>query len=171
MSTNHSPVLSGRRTAWIALFLLALIGAAVVITQVWIIQPFRPQSERDVALSYALKIWSPLITLAVSGVALILIVWLWRDTRRWWLKAALIIILLPFLAATWFANQNHFEWMFSPVANASYVKPGEASFLIDADVVMSVETNGEAVAYPIRVMAYHHVVQDVVGGTPVVATY
>jgi hypothetical protein len=27
------------------------------------------------------------------------------------------------------------------------------------------------VAYPVRLMAYHHLVQDVVGGTPLVATY
>jgi len=27
------------------------------------------------------------------------------------------------------------------------------------------------VAYPVRLMAYHHVVPDVVGGVPIVATY
>jgi hypothetical protein len=36
---------------------------------------------------------------------------------------------------------------------------------------MAVESNGEAAAYPIRLMAYHHLVQDVIGGTPIVATY
>jgi hypothetical protein len=38
-------------------------------------------------------------------------------------------------------------------------------------MVLSVKVNGEAVAYPVRLMAYHHVVQDIVGGTPLVATY
>jgi hypothetical protein len=37
--------------------------------------------------------------------------------------------------------------------------------------VLAVENHGEAVAYPIRLMAYHHVVHDRVGGTPIVATY
>jgi hypothetical protein len=41
----------------------------------------------------------------------------------------------------------------------------------DSDVVLAVNLNGEAAAYPIRLMAYHHVVQDTVGGTPIVATY
>jgi hypothetical protein len=36
---------------------------------------------------------------------------------------------------------------------------------------MVVAINGEAVAYPIRLMGYHHVVEDTVGGTPIVATY
>ncbi len=43
--------------------------------------------------------------------------------------------------------------------------------LIDPTCVAIVEMNGEAVAYPVRLMAYHHVVQDTVGGRAVVATY
>ena len=31
--------------------------------------------------------------------------------------------------------------------------------------------NGDARAYPIREMAYHHIVNDVVGGVPIAATY
>ena len=41
----------------------------------------------------------------------------------------------------------------------------------DADMIMSVRINGEARAYPIREMGYHHIVNDVVGGEPIVATY
>jgi hypothetical protein len=37
--------------------------------------------------------------------------------------------------------------------------------------VLSVTLGNESVAYPIRLMGYHHVVQDTVGGTPIVATY
>src|SRR6185436_18859964 len=69
------------------------------------------------------------------------------------------------------ARQNHFEWMFNPLANAGYVKANEAAFVSDADIVMAVDSNGEAAAYPIRQMAYHHLDQDTVGGTPIVATY
>ena len=32
-------------------------------------------------------------------------------------------------------------------------------------------SNGEAAAYPIRQLAYHHLVQDIVGGVPIVVTY
>ena len=34
-----------------------------------------------------------------------------------------------------------------------------------------VKINGDAAAYPVRQMAYHHIVQDVVGGTPITTTY
>ena len=79
--------------------------------------------------------------------------------------------LIPMFAATWFARQNHFEWMFNPLPNPAYAKSNDAAFVGDSDMVMAVENQGEAVAYPIRLMAYHHLVQDTVGGTPLVATY
>ena len=153
------------------LLLIVLLGLAIVLAPVWIIQPFRPQSQTDVALSYTLRRWSPLITLIASVLALALVIFLWRGARRWWRKTALVVLVLPLLAATWLARQNHFEWMFHPLPNAAYARPGEAAFVADSDMVMAIESNGEAVAYPVRLMAYHHVVQDTVGGTPVVATY
>ena len=39
-----------------------------------------------------------------------------------------------------------------------------------SDAVL-IGNTGEAVAYPIRILAYHHVINDVAGGTPIVATY
>ena len=36
---------------------------------------------------------------------------------------------------------------------------------------MAVARDGAAVAYPIRQLAYHHVVNDIVAGEPIAATY
>jgi small-conductance mechanosensitive channel len=171
MATNISGKFLSHKTTWLILLLVVLVSLAVVALPAWIIQPFRPQTPRGVGLSYALRRWSPLLTIVALAVALLLILWLWRGSRRWWRKALLVIVLLPLLASTWFARQNHFEWMFNPLANAAYAKPAQAGFLADDDIVMAVDSNGEAAAYPVRQMAYHHVVQDVVGGTPIVATY
>lgn len=143
----------------------------MVFIPVWLIQPFRPQTERGLELSYVLRRWSPLVTLIATAGALALLLWLWRGARRWWRKALLITAVVPLLAATWFARQNHFEWMFNPLPDAAYARASEAGFVADTDMVMAVEKNGEAVAYPVRLMAYHHVVQDTVGSTPIVATY
>jgi hypothetical protein len=44
-------------------------------------------------------------------------------------------------------------------------------FLRDDDMVLGMEANAESAAYPVRQMAYHHLVNDTVGGVPVVATY
>jgi uncharacterized protein DUF3179 len=171
MTTNNNRAFLSRKSAWISLLLIALVSLAIVVVPVWIIQPFRPQSERGLEVSYALRRWSPVVTIIALSAGLMLVLWLWRGSRRWWLRAILLIVLMPLLASTWFARQNHFEWMFHPIANATYAKANEAGFIADSDIVIAVESNGEAAAYPVRLMAYHHLVQDVVGGTPLVATY
>jgi hypothetical protein len=171
MATNYSFPFSRRRPAWIILLLLVLIAAVVVIAPVWTIQPFKPQTSRGVTISYSLKRWSPFITIASLIGAFVITGLLWRRTRGWWRKSVLLIVLVPLLGLTWFARQNHFEWMFNPISKASFAKIKDLTFLTDSDIVMAVEKNGEAAAYPVRILAYHHIVQDVVGGVPLVATY
>ena len=161
----------GRRAAWVALIIIVLAVLAVVLTPAWIIQPFRPQSQQGLEASYALRSWSPIVTLLASATLLVLMLWLWRGARAWWRRGVLIVALILTGTATWLARQNHFEWMFNPLPHAAYAKANEASFVADADMVMAIEIGGDAVAYPVRQIAYHHVVQDTVGGIPVVATY
>ena len=170
MATGNTTPFLGRKSAWIFLLLIILAALAIVIAPVWIIMPFKPQSARGLEFSYAMRRWSPLVTSIALAFGLFLVVRLWRGSR-WWKKAVLVVVLIPLLATTWFARQNHFEWMFNPLANAAYAKTTEAGFVDDADIVLAVENNGEAAAYPVRLMAYHHLVEDIVGGTPIVATY
>ena len=161
---------SRRRWLWLLLLLVAAVALAVVIAPAWIIQPFRPQSARGVEISYALKRISPLLTIAALLAAAALIVALWRASR-WWGKALLALLLVPTAASAWFARQNHFEWMFNPLAGASFARADAASFVDPKDLVLAVERGGEAAAYPVRQLAYHHVVHDTVGGVPIVVTY
>jgi len=170
MVTKSSTNFISRRTAWVSLLVIALVAFVIVFVPAWIIQPFKPQTTRGLEISFTLRRWSPLVTLIALAAALLLVGLLGRGSR-WWSKGLLVLIMLPLLASTWFARQNHFEWMFNPLAHSAYAKPSEATFVGDNDMVLAVENNGEAVAYPVRLMAYHHLVQDTVGGTPIVATY
>jgi len=153
------------------LILLAIISVVLVLTPAVLIQPFRPQSTRALEISYALKRWSPTVTAIFLAAVVLCSILLWSNARRWWRKGLLVLLVLLAIAPTWFARQNHFEWMFNPLKNSAYVKPAEASFIDDKDMVLAVKINNEAVAYPVRLMAYHHLVQDTVGGVAVVATY
>ena len=162
---------TSRSLGWLALLIIVAAALAVVVIPVWIVQPFKPETQQGLSIAYALRRWSPIATVAALVISFILVGYLWRGTRRWFAKVALVILLLPLLAAAWFARQNHFEWMFNPLAHSAFVRVQNASFVADSDMVLTVENNGEAVAYPTRLMAYHHLVQDVVGGTPIVATY
>jgi hypothetical protein len=59
---------------------------------------------------------------------------------------------------------------FRPLENVRMVPAGQASLRPD-DMVIVVSINGDDRAYPVLQMAYHHVVNDVVGGVPIVSTY
>ena len=48
---------------------------------------------------------------------------------------------------------------------------GADGWLRDDDRVMGLVIGGEAVAYPVRILNWHEIVNDVVGGRPVVVTY
>ena len=156
---------------WLILTGILLLSIALVAVPVFFIQPFRPQTQRALEISFMLRRWSPLATIIMFVVTSALVVLQWANARRWWRKTVLVVLLLLTFFPVWFARQNHFEWMFNPLRDSSYVLSNEAGFVRDTDMVLSVKINNEAVAYPVRLMAYHHVVQDVVGGTPICATY
>jgi hypothetical protein len=171
MSAAQTGTRIERRLIWPALLGLLLFSIAFVAIPVLLIQPFRPQTRRALELSYLLRSWSPPATAIILLAAFALVIWQWRPARRWWRKTLLVVLLLLSIVPAWFARQNHFEWMFNPLQNSAYVKASDASFVRDSDMVLAVKINNEAVAYPVRLMAYHHVVADAVGGTPLCATY
>ena len=159
-----------RKILWLSLFVLIVIVLAIVLTPVFLIMPFKAQTPRIMEASYLMRRWSPVITILASLLILTLTIRLWLG-GRWWGRVLLVLLLVPVIAATWLARQNHFEWMFNPLPNPAYAKAAETTFVANDDRVMSVTIGNESVAYPIRLMGYHHVVQDTVGGTPIVATY
>jgi hypothetical protein len=150
-------------------------AALVVITLAWffipalIIQPFKYQSPRGLMLAMAVRQYAPIATPLTLGAALILAIILWRKIR-WWGKALLIVGMIFASAAAVMSRIDYFEWMFHPDST-----PGFASLTdtkLDAsEMVMAVAFNGDARAYPIREMAYHHIVNDTVGGVPIAVTY
>ena len=156
---------------WLTLILLVLVSLAFVVAPVILIQPFRPQTARALEVGYWLRRFAPWATPAAAILFVALAASTWRGSRRWWAKAFLVVLLVPVAASIWLARQNIFEWMFRPLASAAYARADDAVYVNDDDMVLAVERNGERVAYPVRLMAYHHVVADTVGGVPVAATY
>jgi len=161
---------SGRWKLWLSLLLVVAAAVAMVAIPVFVIWPYSAQTAAGVKWSYWLRRWSPSATVVATILFLALCVKLWRGAR-WWGRLAMPALLAPLLAVTWFTRQNYFEWGFNPLPNADYARAGEAGFVADSDMVMAVEINGDSVAFPVRQMAYHHVVNDVVGGKPITATY
>jgi hypothetical protein len=155
---------------WLLLLLIVAAAVALVVVPVFLIQPFKPQTERSLAVGYALKSWAPWATVSLAALSLFLVARAWRGSR-WWAKAASVLLFVPVAASVWASRQNVYEVMFKPLERPAYVSPAEANYVGDEDMVLAAERNGERVAYPVRLMAYHHIVADAVGGVPIVATY
>jgi hypothetical protein len=118
-----------------------------------------------------LRKFSPWITIVLSALLILVLILKFKTFGRWWQKVGALSLLIVCLFSAWFARQNHFEWMFNPLSKAAYVPSSKADFVESSDMVLAVRINGDEVAYPVRLLAYHHLVQDVVGGKPIVATY
>lgn len=55
--------------------------------------------------------------------------------------------------------------------NPEVVSAAKATWLSADELVLGVAWNGEARAYPISQMAYHHIANDEIGGKPFLVTY
>ena len=60
---------------------------------------------------------------------------------------------------------------FVPLDHPEFVTAGQASYLSDDELVLGLYAEGEARAYPVRMVFYHHIVNDLVGGSPILVTY
>jgi hypothetical protein len=156
--------------AGLVLFLIVVAAVAMVFLPMWLIRPFTPQTHGDLAVAFALRRWAPVATALALVAGLALTAALWRG-GRWWSRALAVLALVPLGAAAWLSHINVFEKMFSPLAGARFAAVGAADWVGTVDPVLAVDHGGDSAAYPVRQLAYHHIVQDIVGGVPVAVTY
>ena len=160
-----------RRGTWAALVALLIVCLAIVAVPVVLIRPFSPQTPSSMALAFTLRQWSPIVTLAGLVAGIVILVKLWRPSGRIRARIGGVVAVGVIALMAWAARQNHFEWMFAPLPGPGFVRAAQADFVEPEDVVLTVALKGDAVAFPVRQLAYHHVVEDSVGGVPIVATY
>jgi hypothetical protein len=158
-----------RNSLWIVFVVCAVAGFAWFFIPFFIIRPFSHQSERGLVVAMALRQRAPWATLVAATVCLFLAVGLWKTASRWRkVVLAVVMVLVAFSAVM--SRLNHFEWMFHPISNAQF--ENEAASKLDAsEMVLAVKFGDDARAYPISQMAYHHILNDVVGEVPVAVTY
>ena len=157
------------RSLWIALTAAALVGTAAFFIPAYIIRPFTHQSARGLVWAMAIRDRAPIVSLLGALVCLALAIPLWQRSSKW--KKGLLA--LPLVVVTFSAvmsRLNYFEWMFHPVKDAQF--EAESTSKLDAkEMILSVRYGEDARAYPISQMAYHHILNDVVGGVPIAVTY
>jgi hypothetical protein len=154
------------------LFILGiLVLFATEILRVYFIMPF-PGSQQSNTIQLAYFIDRNRILLRVIGLLLIIAPFLsyWRRSGRW--KKVLFSGLVLLYGVIFYFFNFRFE------ADKMFYQPGVKTFAaVPANtiplskLVIGVALKGEAKAYPIQLIGYHHQVRDTIGGVPVIVTY
>lgn len=160
---------SARLSVWLIFCLSAIVAIGFFFIPAFIIRPFARQSVTGLSLAMALRHSAPLATLIAALVCLALAVLLWEsgNLRR---KIVLSCVVVLVLFSAVMSRLNYFEWMFHPVDSPQF-EAEAASKLAGKEMILAVQYGPDARAYPIREMAYHHILNDVVQGVPIAVTY
>ena len=154
------------RTFLLWVLVCFLVAGACLVYPVYVIRPFRAQGSRELMIALDVLRYRPLVMVLCGLVSVTALAWYWRLVRRSWAVACVLVIA----ALALLSRVNIYELMFHPFDRPSFSKGTEAK--LDGDEkVIAVSLGREARAYPIRIISYHHIVNDVVDGVPIVATY
>src|SRR5947209_7128885 len=158
--------------------IFAAVLAAVAVISVWIpldvIRPFRPEDPGQLRIALRMHDVGPwlagLCAVLVTGAT----IWSWNGVREWtkrmWFRTAMVSLSVLAIAAAVFTHVNLFEKMFHPYDSPAF-ENADSSSTEPAAKVLAVQLGGQARAYPILTMGYHHIVNDTVGGVPIAMTY
>ncbi len=153
--------------ALVACFIVALGAVAYPL---YIIRPFRPQGIRELTAALVVLRISPWIEIVSVVACLIALGWYWNQQARILRRTLAILGTLLVGGVAWLSRINVYELMFHPDDHPSF-SAAALSKLDGGEKVIAVNIGSSARAYPIRSMSYHHIVNDTVGGVPIVATY
>lgn len=159
------------RARWILVLIACLaVSLVCVVYPIYVIRPFRAQGARELAVALVVCRFRPWLTVVSGIVAAGAAIAYWCARPRMWRRilAAVGAALVGSLAAL--ARVNVYELMFHPVVHPAFAAVTDVKLDKD-DKLIVVKVGTSARAYPIRTMGYHHIVNDVVGGTALVATY
>ena len=158
-----------KRTLGLTFALLFLFAAEIL--RVYFIMPF-PGSQKANTIDMAYFIGKYIGWLRLMGLmVLVPLAWYaFRNAKRW--KKIILAFFIILYAAVFYLINFRFlaDKMFYQPKNKMLVSVTDSN-VDTSKLVIGISINGQAKAYPIEIIGYHHQVQDTVGGEPVMVTY
>jgi hypothetical protein len=153
------------------LFMAILLLFSAEILRVYFVMPF-PGSQVNNTVSFAhwldqSIVWIRILALFLLCFALISVF----NNGRLWEKVLLSLIGLSYAFVFFIFNfRLQAENIFHQPVNKSFTA-ASGSAMEKSKLIIGVVINGQAKAYPIQLIGYHHQVMDTIGTTPVMITY
>lgn len=151
--------------------IVVLVSAGAVWGPSYLTGPFRAQTDADIELSYRVSQWTPSVALVALLVGVGLAVFIWRRSAGPKTKLGLALGCLVLGAFSYLSRQTVAERTFSALPDVVRVPVADSSHVLPNDLVLGVTHAGAAAAYPVPIIAYHHIVNDRLGKEPFVVTY
>jgi uncharacterized membrane protein len=159
------------RFAFILFALLALVSLACFAYPLYVIRPFRYQGAKELQLALFIARIGPWLSILCAVACLALVVYVWpRICTRLGRVAAVVCVVLAALGAFLVRFNLYERMLFHPIPGPQFESADHAKIDPD-DMVLAVRIDHSSHAYPIREIAYHHVVNDTLSGLPIAATY
>jgi hypothetical protein len=156
-----------QRKSLLSLTLAALtIALFFLVYPNYVIRPMRHQGAKELQTALFVLQHQNLAELLCAGIALAALALYVRSKPARGSRIGAISVTALVLVCAALSRVNVFEFMFHPVGKPSFQSVRETK--LDGDEkVLAVSSR----AYPVRGIAYHHVVNDVAGGVPIAVTY
>jgi hypothetical protein len=148
---------------------MKLLLAATLLCTVLIVAPLLvalPPVRQTPAMLAAAHAAGALAPSLSAGVAVLAAWRLWR-ARTW--RAACLLCLAAACAVL--SRINLMEWVFAGARAAETASITAFHDIRDTDMVLGVVLEGRSRAYPVRYLAYHHMLNDRLGSTALLPTY
>jgi hypothetical protein len=165
--TNESRALATRRVTFAIGVVLLIVFE---IAHVWFIMPL-PGSQRMRSLDIAYLLHGA--RWVVRGVALALLLrgataaWRAPGWRRWMMPVSIAVAAVVAYMTNF---QMAADRMFLQPTRLTMASVAKNTVKLDR-LVVGVVVNGQARAYPLQYIGYHHQVRDTIGGEPVLVSY
>jgi hypothetical protein len=144
------------------LIALAILNVALILAPLLVALPPVNQTPQMLAAARAAQALAPIASLLLAALAAIQ---LWR--RPVACGALLAIALICFALS----RVNLLERVFAPARDAETAAIGSFHDIRDTDMIIGVVIGDQTRAYPVRYLAYHHMLNDQLGSTALLPTY
>lgn len=152
------------------LFYFGLLGLSLLeILKVYLIMPMPGSQEMDsIDIAYFIHTYRWYFRVLFGTMIILGTLPAFRIRWRW---IPVIPVLLTACVVYYFNFRMTAERIFlEPQKKLAFASKSQNP-LGDTAIVIGVAHNGEAKAYPVRYIGYHHQVRDTVGGKPIMVTY
>ncbi|MFD1817059.1 Protein of unknown function [Pseudarcicella hirudinis] len=150
------------------LFYIGILGLILFeILNVYFIMPMPgSQRMRSIDLAYFFYTWRWIIR-GMFGLLVILGFAKVYDASKWIACGGITLLLITWYVVNFRMSAD--TMFYQPTT--LILKNARENKIAKDRLIVGVEINGVAKAYPIQLIAYHHQVLDSIGGTPVMVTY